>query len=75
MQGYVTSIAGQACSFSGKAGRREAVNISVSMKTCDCYDIVRQLYPSDMASLAWPTSRVGKTCYEDVWTTTGFCDM
>jgi len=45
------------------------------MKTFHCYDIITQFYLSDMASLAWPTSRVGKTCYENVWTTTGFCDM
>ena len=55
--------------------RREAANISASKKTYDCCDTVRQFYPSDMASLASPTSRVGKTCYENVWTTTGFCDM
>ena len=35
----------------------------------------RQFYPGDMASLAWSTSRVGKTWYGTVWTTTGFCDM
>ena len=47
MQRYVTSAAGQTCRFSGKAGR-EAANISASMKTFHCYDIVRQFYPSDI---------------------------
>jgi len=55
--------------------RREAAKISASMKTFHCYDIVRQFYRTDMASLAWPTSRVAETCYENVWTTAGFCDM
>ena len=41
--------------------RREAANICASMKTFHCYDIVRQFYPADMASLAWPTSRVGNS--------------
>ena len=40
-----------------------------------CYDIVRQFYRADMASLARPTSRVGETCFENVWTSAGFCDM
>jgi len=73
MQRYVTSVAGQAASVVRR--RREAANISASMKTFNCYETVRQFYPSDMATLAWPTSRVGKTYCENVWTTTGFCDM
>ena len=54
--------------------RREAAKISASMKTFYCYDIVRQFYRTDMASLAWLTSRVAETCYENVWTITGFCE-
>jgi len=49
--------------------RREAADTSASMKTFDCYDIVRQFYRAYMASLAWSTSRVGETCCENVWTT------
>jgi len=41
--------------------RREAAKISASMKTFDCYDIVRQFYPSNMASLAWAKSLVGNS--------------
>jgi len=72
MQRYVTSVAGQTCSYSGKAAKG---GICASMETFHCYDIVTQFYPTDMASLAWPTSHVWKTCYENVWTTKGFCDM
>jgi len=74
LQRYATSVAGQTSTRVVRR-RKEAVNISASMKTFHCYDIVKQFYPTDMASLAWPRSRVGKTCYENVWTTTGFCDM
>jgi len=70
---YATSVAGQTCSFSGNAAKGGSqylcLNENVSLLRH------RQFYPSDMASLAWPTSRVGKTCFEDVWTTTGLCDM
>ena len=75
MPRYVTSVAGHRHAASMVRGRREAASISAAMKTFDCYDIVRQFYPSDMASLALPTRRDGKTCCENVWTTTGFCDM
>jgi len=40
-----------------------------------CHDIVRQFYRADTASLVWPPSRVGETCFENVWATAGFCDM
>ena len=63
MQRYATPVAGQ------------AANISASMKTFHCYDIVSQYNLTDMASLPWPTSRVGETCYENVWTAAGFCDI
>jgi len=73
MQRYATSVAGQTCSFSGNAAKGGSqyfcLNENVSLLRH------RQFYPSEMASLAWPTSRVGKTCYEDVWTRTGLCDM
>jgi len=53
MQRYATSVAGQTCSYSGMVRRRrEAANICASMETFHCYDIVRQFYPTDMASLA-----------------------
>jgi len=52
MQHYVTSVAGQTCSYMVVRRRREASNISASMKTLHCYDIVRQFYRIDMASLA-----------------------
>ena len=45
------------------------------MKTFHRYDIVRRFCRTDMASQAWPTSRVGENCNENVWTTTGLCDM
>jgi len=73
MQRYVRSVAGQTCSFSGKVAKGGSqylpINENVSLLRH------KQFYHSDMASLACPTSRVGKTCYENVWTTTGFCDM
>jgi len=34
--------------------RREAANISASMKTFHCYDIVTRFYRTDIASLEWP---------------------
>ena len=49
MQRYATSVAGQTCS--GKAAKGGS-HISASLKTFHCYDIVRQLYRIDMASLA-----------------------
>ena len=52
MQRYVTSVAGHGHAASVVRRRREAANISASMKTFDCYDLVRQFYPGDMASLA-----------------------
>ena len=55
--------------------RREAANISASMKTFHSYRIVRHFYRTQTAPLAWPTSRVGENCYENVWNTEGFCDM
>ena len=63
IQRYVTSLAGQTCSYSDKAAnRREAGNISAStsMNTVHCYDIVRHFYRADMASLAWPTAALRK---------------
>ena len=54
---------------------REATNICASMKTFHCYNIIRQFCRTDAASLAWPISRTVENCYENVWTTTGFCDM
>jgi len=51
-----TSVAGQTCCY-GDRRRREVANISSSMKTFHCYDIIRQFYRTDMASLAWPTRR------------------
>jgi len=52
MQRYATSVAGQTCSYPVVRRRREAANISASMNTFHCYDIVTQFYRIDMASLA-----------------------
>jgi len=51
MQRYITSVAGQTCSFSGKAAKGGR-HIGCLNENVDCDDIVRQFYPSDMASLA-----------------------
>jgi len=73
MQRYVTSVAGQTCNFSGKAAKGGSQYLCLNENVALLRH--RQSYRSDMASLAWPTSRVGKTCHENVWSTTGFCDM
>jgi len=73
MQRYVTSVADQTCSFSGKAAKGGRQYLCLNENVLLLRHM--QFYHSDMTSLAWPTSRVGKTCYENVWTTTAFCDM
>jgi len=72
MQRYATSVRLAATVI---RPRREAANISASMKTFHCCDIVRHFYCTDIVSLAWSTNHVKETCYENVWTTAGFCDM
>jgi len=60
MQRYGTSVAGQACSYS-KAAKGGSQHLCLN-ENFHCYDIGK--YRTDTASLAWPTSRVGETCYE-----------
>ena len=74
MQRYVTSsVAGQTCSFSGKAVKGGSQYLYLNQNVPLLRH--RQFYPSDMASPACLRSHAGKTCYENVWTITGFCDM
>jgi len=39
------------------------------------FGIFSDFQSGNPVSLAWSTNRVVENCYENVWTTTGFCDM
>ena len=74
MQRYVTSVAGQACSFSGKAAKGGSQYLCLNENVW----LLRHSYAilSLWYSITGVTDKSRwKTCYEDVWATTGFCDM